>query len=79
MLGAPGKLASVQAKLPVNVLYAKTSDLPIAAWCVPLIVQVAPICAHLVQPEGASAAANALDEPSAIAAAITVLRSIVVS
>jgi hypothetical protein len=40
------------------------------------MVQVAPIWAHLVQPVGASAAAKALDVPSASAAAIIVLRSI---
>jgi hypothetical protein len=72
-LGASGNVAVEQTKLPVNVcVAAKTPDLPMVAWCVPLIVQVAPGVAHLVQPDGASAAAKALEVPSAIAAASSV-------
>ena len=61
MLGAPGKLASEHAKLPVRVtLGANTPLLPSVVSCVPVIVHVAPGWAHLVQPEGASAAAKTL-------------------
>ncbi|HEX5126172.1 MAG TPA: hypothetical protein VFW00_05490 [Rhodocyclaceae bacterium] len=69
LLGAPGKLASEQVKLPVLVTFgANTPDLPMVVSCVPLMVQVPPGCAHLVQPDGASAAAKApLDKTSASA------------
>ncbi len=76
-MSAALKLANEQAKLPVKVLYVNTPDLPMAAWCVPLMVQVAPICAHLVQPDGASDAAKALLLPSANAAMINALRFMV--
>jgi hypothetical protein len=61
LLGAPGKLANEHVKLPVLVtLGANTPALPMVVTCVPLIVQVAPGWAHLVQPEGASEAAKTL-------------------
>jgi hypothetical protein len=43
LLGAPEKFDSVQAKLPVKVLYANTPAAPMAAWCVPLMLQVPPV------------------------------------
>jgi hypothetical protein len=42
LLGAPGKLVSAQAKVPVKVAWANTPDLPMAARCVPLTEQSRP-------------------------------------
>jgi len=75
LLGAPGKFVSAQAKLPVKVWYANTPARPIAAWCVPLMVQVAPGWAHLVQPDGASAACARPVKPVARKTAIPIFKT----